>query len=1013
MSKLFESEAANYTLYGAIFGLCFPVIASVIESYMLGGAVTFNSIAAAQSSAPLLWIIDTAPFFLGLLARIAGKRQDRVKGIIASLDELVMLQTEALQASESKLKTILENTDQGIYGVDLVGRCTYINEAALNALGFRQEECLGIEIHGLVHHSHSDGTVYPLENCPMHHTKLTGTSSRVNYETLWRKDGTPIPVEYSSHPIQENGKDIGAVVTFTDISERKRLIDNLELSHNEAERSNRLLNAILENMADWAWEINAERRYVYCSSNVENFLGYTPDEIIGRTPFDLMPSAEAQRLGILFLEASKLKLPIKNVENWNIAKDGRRRLLITNGVPIIDEIGNLTGYRGVDRDITDVKHLESELYKLSRAVIQSPVSILITDLSGKIEFVNPRFSELTGYTAEEAIGQNPSILNSGQTPLETFKSLWASLTSGEIWEGEFHNKGKYGQHFWEHAVISALRDESGTITHYLAVKEDITEKKQILDQLSDAKEKAEAATIAKSQFLASMSHEIRTPMNGVIGMTHLLLETDLTEEQRQYAEVVNKSGENLLALINDILDFSKIEAGKLDIEILVFDIRTTMEDTAEMLAMRASQKGLELICNIDPAVPEYLKGDPGRLRQIITNLAGNSIKFTHQGEIVISASLKSEENGFVVIRFEITDTGIGIPANRIDALFSPFTQVDGSTTRKYGGTGLGLAICKQLTELMGGEIGIESEEGKGSTFWFTVRFEKQTEVPIVTEVLADITGTKILVVDDNAANRLLMTTLLKHWGCRYEAAEDGDAALALLHKAVEDGDLFRVALLDYEMPGMDGSELGRRIKGDPQLESTLMIMVTSLAQRGDAASLQQIGFVGYLPKPVRQKQLRECIAIVLGRGDKTPIGIVTQHTTAEVESRSGTSLRGIRILLAEDNIINQKVAQSILGKIGYKADVVANGLEAVRALEMINYDVVLMDCQMPEMDGFEATAMIRDPQSKVLNHSVPIIAMTANAMKGDRENCIEAGMDDYLTKPVKKEALAAILNKWG
>jgi len=503
-------------------------------------------------------------------------------------------------------------------------------------------------------------------------------------------------------------------------------------------------------------------------------------------------------------------------------------------------------------------------------------------------------------------------------------------------------------------------------------------------------------------------------------MTSLLLETDLNEEQRQFAEIVNKSGENLLGLINDILDFSKIEAGKLDIEILDFDIRITLEDTAEMLSIRASQAGLELICHIDPAVPEYLKGDPGRLRQIITNLVGNALKFTHQGTIVISAALASEETGFVTIRFEIRDTGIGIPENRRAAIFAPFTQVDGSTTRKYGGTGLGLAICKQLTELMGGEIGIESEEGKGSTFWFTAKFEKQTsEVSCrpdaggkPPEVLVDITGTNILVVDDNTANRMLMTTLLQHWGCRYESAVDGVTALALLQKAVAAGDPFRVALLDQEMPGMDGSELGRRIKADPRLEPTLLIMVTSLAQRGDAAALQQIGFGGYLPKPVRQKQLHECIALVLGRGGKKSRNIVTQYTVAEMESQKSVPSQSTRILLAEDNIINQKVAQSILGKLGYKADVVANGLEAVRALEMIDYDIVLMDCMMPEMDGYEASAIIRDPASKVLNHTVPIIAMTANAMKGDREACVAAGMDDYLAKPVKKEELAAMLGKW-
>jgi len=682
-----------------------------------------------------------------------------------------------------------------------------------------------------------------------------------------------------------------------------------------------------------------------------------------------------------------------------------------------DELGQLAA--SFNHLLDEIQRDEFELHKLIRVVEQCPVTIVITDTHGTIEYVNPHFSELTGFTAQEAIGNNPRILKSGNTPPEVFERLWATILSGETWEGDLQNKSKDGSLFWEHATISALRDTSGTITHFLAVKENVTEKRNILEQLIIAKEQAEGASQAKSQFLATMSHEIRTPMNGVIGMTGLLLETELDDAQREYADIVRKSGENLLTLINEILDFSKIEAGKMELELLDFDLRVTLEDTAEQLALRADDAGLDLICRVDPAVPSYLRGDPGRLRQIVTNLVGNAIKFTRNGEVVISASLLSDSDNRVTILFEIRDTGIGIPESRCAAIFEPFTQADGSTTRKYGGTGLGLSICKQLSHLMGGDIGVTSEEGSGSNFWFTGCFEKQTQTETVTVTPPqyahiDLATVKILAVDDNATNRKLITTLLNMWGCRSDVASGAQQVFEFMHKAAEAGDPYRIVLLDQEMPGMDGSEVGRRIKADPQLATTILVMITSLARRGDVAGLKQIGFVGYLPKPVRQQQLHDCLKLVLAQDLEIQTGtppvkepdVITRHTVAE------SAAQKVRILLAEDNAINQKVAQHMLKTLGYKADIVADGREAVRALEMINYDLVLMDCQMPELDGFEATAIIRGNSSRVFNHEVPIIALTANALQEDRERCLAAGMNDYLAKPVKKNELAEILVKW-
>jgi len=445
-------------------------------------------------------------------------------------------------------------------------------------------------------------------------------------------------------------------------------------------------------------------------------------------------------------------------------------------------------------------------------------------------------------------------------------------------------------------------------------------------------------------------------------------------------------------------------------EVLDFDLRAMLEDTAELLAMRAHEKGLEFICHVAPETPTFLRGDPGRLRQILVNLGGNAIKFTSQGEVAIEVKLESETDGQIKARFEVRDTGAGIPQDKIGLLFNAFQQVDASTTRRFGGTGLGLAISKRLAGLMGGEVGVESVEGRGSTFWFTAVLGKQPPRERGEGTPgADLRGARVLAVDDNATNRLILAEQLASWDVRHAEAESAAKAIDMLRAACAEDDPFRIVLMDMQMPEMDGESLGRAIKADPELRDTLMVMMASLGKRGDAKRLEAIGFSAYLTKPVKQSQLHDCLAMVLGIGVapiKAPeIALVTRHTLGEARRRK------VRILLAEDNATNQVVALAILEKLGYTADVAANGREALKALATVPYSLVLMDVQMPEMDGYEATRLIRDASTPVLNHGIPIIAMTAHAMKGDRDKCLAAGMDDYVAKPVDRKELAETIER--
>ncbi len=641
--------------------------------------------------------------------------------------------------------------------------------------------------------------------------------------------------------------------------------------------------------------------------------------------------------------------------------------------------------------------------------------IFQSTVDGRLIMANPALANIFGYDSpENMIASLPHLENLYLLPEQRRKFISEALAKGVAPGFETKMRRRDGKIIHVEINSHLVKDDAGEPLYLEGILLDVSGRKKN-EELRLARDTAEAANQAKSEFLANMSHEIRTPMNGVIGMTGLLLDTKLSPEQIGYTETIRISSESLLNIINDILDFSKIEAGKLDLENLDFDLRHTLEGTFDLLAYRAEQKKLKFSTVIDPIVPSLLSGDPGRLRQILINLADNAIKFTEQGEVKVNVSVKVEDKEQATILFEIRDTGIGIPDSRSRKLFEPFNQADNSTTRKYGGSGLGLSISKRLAEIMGGEIGLESREGEGSLFWFTVKFVRQQQVrepESQSRELSDLPHCRILIVDASSENRQRLRELIDSWGClELESTGEGSNILEKLQQAAWNGMPYQLVLLDLHTSGLEGERLVSVIRKDAELREIRVAAMTRGGNRGEAASLAGQGFDGYLSKPVDEKTLKDCLITLLA--DRREVlgaqsGMVTRHSLTDSRKEELT------ILLVEDNLINQKVALAILNRLGYKVEVVGNGVEALDRLREKTFDLILMDCEMPEMDGYEATRQIRRWENTQLTDKpdMIIVAMTAHAMAGSREKCLAAGMDDFISKPVAPEKMAEIIGKW-
>ncbi len=919
---------------------------------------------------------------------------------------------DALRFAETKYRGIFDNISVGIYQTTKEGHYLAANQRLADIYGFNAPEELINSVNDISQQIYVDPKRRDeFVRLMREEGVISGFEAQV-----YRKDGKIIWIAENARAVRLPSGELEFYEgTVTDITRRKLMEEKLK-------NSEILYHSLVESLPQNIFRKDLNERFTFANQRFCRILEHSHEDVIGKTDFDFFPPELARKYQEDDRRIMEKGGTFETVEEY-LTPDHQKAYMQVVKTPLYDAQGNVSGVQGIFWDVTEKRRIEEELAferDLLRSLLDNvPDRVYFKDTSCRFLRCSLAMAQRLGLKDPAAVvGKTDFDFHSEELAREFFKDEQRIILTGEMMVNKVEKQvAVNGEEIWASVTKVPLRNRHGQVTGIIGISRDITTLKKAEQELAVARDAALETARLKSEFLATMSHEIRTPMNGIIGMTGLLLDTKLTSDQRDFSETIRSSADALLTIINDILDFSKIEAGKLILEKIDLDLREVVESTVELLAQKAQDKGLEIISHVPEEIPTHLRGDPGRLRQILINLVGNAVKFTEAGEVVVRVVMDADDKESVKLRFLVTDTGIGMPLEVQSQMFQAFTQADGSTTRKYGGTGLGLAISKQLVNLMGGSIHVESTVGKGSTFWIELPLEKQADRPWrpLTE-RADLTELKVLIVDDNATNRHVFEHQTKAWRMVSQSASGGEEALRLLEAEAKAGQPFELILLDMQMPEMDGLMLAREVVKRFGRKAPKMLMLTSLGQRLEARSLHTAGIAACQVKPVKQSRLFDTIARVMAGYEDDDVHLERQRSDGY--ALGGTEMRkSAKVLLAEDNMVNQKVALLQLRKLGYQADTVANGLEAIAALRQVPYEIVLMDCQMPEMDGYTAAREIRriereQPQSFKSQPPVRIVAMTANALDGDRAECLAAGMDDYLSKPVQIEELAVILDRY-